>query len=414
MKKIDFKRSSNRVFNICILSVILVGTLFSSCKKNEGQQAPVVNKVRLVDASKADSIFTQANPGTMIAIEGDYLNGATNIYFNDFEAYFNPVYNTKTAIIITIPAKAPTAAIDPNVINKIRIVTNHGETSYDFTLTQSPPVIYSISNENPNPGDSVIIYGANFYGVDKVIFPGNQEIAKISVDENGSAIRFLAPNDLERGPLKIEALFGSIATLYDINNLNGPGVVNNFDDINTYGWGSPVENNPAEFPGNKGNYVVMSGIGIADDAWYSADGRAMYFPSINYVTPDHLKDPASSWAIKFDIFVKEPWTAGAIKLTPNPDIAKPYYYVYQPWKIGTATVPFVTSGWQTVTIPLSEFKLSKDTQNKADGDAAKFVGDLVDATGKNQLRYFLVSTPDNIIGKYRAAFDNMRIVKITK
>src|ERR1700712_4518606 len=116
-----------------------------SCKKNNGGGPPVITNIRSLDTTKRDSFFVAATPGTEIVIEGHNLGGLEQAFFNDTSAYFNPVYNTNSAIIITIPGTAQTAATIPNVPNVIKLVTNHGTVIYSFQLYLPAPSISSIA-----------------------------------------------------------------------------------------------------------------------------------------------------------------------------------------------------------------------------------------------------------------------------
>ena len=80
-----------------LLLLLLGGVFFlASCEKNEDNFSgtPSVTQVRLLDPTKKDSTFDKAFPGTQILIEGQNLGGITEVYFNGYQAGFNPVYNT--------------------------------------------------------------------------------------------------------------------------------------------------------------------------------------------------------------------------------------------------------------------------------------------------------------------------------
>ena len=118
--------------------IIVTSAIIYSCKKNDvGSGTPVINSVRSIDTTQRDSSFTQAVPGTLIVIQGNNLAGLQAVYFNDTSAYFNPSYATNTNIIITIPATAQTKAANPNVPDVIKIVTDHGEATYSFSIVSA-------------------------------------------------------------------------------------------------------------------------------------------------------------------------------------------------------------------------------------------------------------------------------------
>jgi hypothetical protein len=140
-----------------------------ACKKNSSNTPPTITSVRLVDPTKKDSTFTQAQPGTLIAIQGTGLLGTKAILFNDTVAYFNPVYVTNTTIIVSIPTYAQTAATNPSVPSTIILFTDHGKTTFTFKLVLPAPVISSIALDDS--GTELTITGTNLTGVSKVTFP---------------------------------------------------------------------------------------------------------------------------------------------------------------------------------------------------------------------------------------------------
>ncbi|HEY4110884.1 glycan-binding surface protein [Puia sp.] len=154
---------------IIIFLLIIAGLVQFACKKNSSSGPPTVTDVRTVDPAKKDSTFTQAHPGTLIVIQGHNLDGLQTVYFNDTSAYFNPVYSTGTTIILSVPSYAQTIATKPNAPSTIRIVTNHGSTTYSFTLYLDPPAITSISLDIT--GTIATISGTNLAGIKKITFP---------------------------------------------------------------------------------------------------------------------------------------------------------------------------------------------------------------------------------------------------
>ncbi len=140
--------------------IITAGVVFFSCKKNEAG-LPVINSVRSIDTTLRDSLFTKAFPGTLIVIQGNNFSGLKAVYFNDTSAYFNPSYATSNNIIVNIPSTAQTAATRPDVPSVIRVVTDHGETSYSFQLYLPPPAITSLTFDNS--GTVVYIKGVSYF-----------------------------------------------------------------------------------------------------------------------------------------------------------------------------------------------------------------------------------------------------------
>lgn len=208
--------------------IITTGVVFFSCKKND-KALPVITSVRSIDTTTRDSLFTKAMPGNLIVIQGSNLSGLQAVYFNDTSAYFNPSYATNTNIIITIPPTAQTAATRPDVPSVIRIVTDHGETTYSFQLYLFPPQITSLSFDNS--GTVVYINGYNFQGVNKITFPvsGNDTALSYTVNKTFTQIAAEIPAGTAfSDSLRVYATFGSGAfsypppmTISSVSNENG-------------------------------------------------------------------------------------------------------------------------------------------------------------------------------------------------
>jgi hypothetical protein len=175
---------------ILFLLLAIAGFLQFACKKNNGG-TPSISGVRVIDSTKRDSLFVQAFPGTEIVINGANLDGAQAVLFNDTSAYFNPVYNTSTHLIVTIPATAQTMATNSKVPNRIKVVTSHGTASFTFTLVEPAPYITSISFDNT--GTEVFINGANFQGIKKITFPGGDTALGFSVNKDYNIIAAIIP-----------------------------------------------------------------------------------------------------------------------------------------------------------------------------------------------------------------------------
>jgi hypothetical protein len=163
------KRHSIRAKKVLIFLFVIAGLVQFACKKNSNSGPPTVTGVRTVTPAEKDSLFTQALPGSLIVIQGSGFSGLQAVYFNDSIAAFNPVYVTNNNIIINIPNGAQSAATNPNVPSAIRIITNHGSTSYTFHIVLNGPVITGIAIDST--GTNLVITGANLVGVQKITFP---------------------------------------------------------------------------------------------------------------------------------------------------------------------------------------------------------------------------------------------------
>ncbi len=399
----------SRYYWIVLISVFGL----TACQDDElsGGGTPLIKQVRLVNPDKKDSTFVKALPGTLIVIQGENLQSVLKAYFNDYEAPFNAVYNTANNLIITIPADAPTEATKANVSNKIKLLTTHGETTFDFILLPPPPAIGSISNENALGGSTLTIYGTNFYLVQKIVFPGNIEVTNFTASSDGTSLSLTVPNNISTiGTLKVITKYGQSESIGIFGLRKGASVLCNFDDQNTFSWGCNVGNDASKYPSNTGAFAVMefSNVGKGDFGWWNG-GRSVNTNPVQWVAQSDLNASLDSYAVKFEIFVKEKWNAGSIFVIK--DYSWNYVARYEPWKVGDKVVDVQTTGWQTVTIPLSQFKTKADGIDGTGNPPASLVS-LVGGNGNGSLHLLFVNDGTNTVGAFNAAIDNIRVVKI--
>ncbi|HVU58920.1 MAG TPA: glycan-binding surface protein [Puia sp.] len=195
---------------VCYIALIELG-----CNKNGSSGPPLITNVRVLDTTKRDLKVVGASPGSEIVLQGQNLQGAREIYFNDTLAYFNPVYNTSTNLIVVIPSTAQTAATLPSVSNSIRLVTDHGSTNYTFQLILPPPTISGISLDST--GTVIEINGTNLAGIKKITFPvpGNDTALSYTVNkEFTQVIAKIPPGNAFPDSLRVQCLFGTASYTY--------------------------------------------------------------------------------------------------------------------------------------------------------------------------------------------------------
>lgn len=314
---------------LLITVIAVVAFLPIACKKDAGSSGqPVVTGVRSIDTTKRDSLFTQATPGTLIVIEGNNFGGLQAVYFNDTSAYFNPSYVTSTTIIITIPSTAQTAATNPDVKNVIRIVTDHGETSYSFSLYLPPPTINSISFDNS--GSVVYINGNNFEGIQKITFPvsGNDTALSYEVNKTFTQITAEIPSGTPfPDSIRVYCTFGTAAYSYpppmsitSVSNENGTAGTSvtvtgtNFVGIDKVLFPGGLEgSNIVVNSVNQLTVTVPAGITTTDSLRVqgtlgSATSPQLFDSYITHPSPGYLTDFETQWNTDNTGFVG--WTGG--------------------------------------------------------------------------------------------------------
>jgi hypothetical protein len=200
--------------------VVIIICGIQSCKNEEFTGTPLITAVRLTNPAKADSTFTRSFPGKMIAIKGENLGGLQKVFFNDTEVSFNSNYNTNNYAIVTIPATLPLKGTNPDLPNQIRLVTSHGECTYNFQFLSPVPTITTFDYVMPaTVGQDMKIIGSNFYEVDSVVFLNTQsqrvKVPTFTVNDKYNEISFTIPNGAQYdGRLVVYCVADSIGDIF--------------------------------------------------------------------------------------------------------------------------------------------------------------------------------------------------------
>lgn len=385
---------------------------------------PIITQVRNYAPAPNDTILNAIVPNQKINIIGYNLKDASKITFQGIEANMTDVQYTDSSVIVLVPADL--SGSDASLSNKISITNKIGTGTFAIRII-GPPLILSVSHEIPKEGDSVYIYGNNLSSVQTLSFAG-VTISSFRETADGSRLGFVSPALSDAGPVSITTLAGSYTTAFKVNDINfinagGLGILGNMEWSNYFGWawwGGSVDLTSSDpnsgWPSYNATYGVGTGMYLvyksnALNAGDGNDGNSIRLGEYEWVPSENLNDAGDKWAFKFDIYVKKPWNGGTICIrTNNGD----YLALYEPWKISaTKSVPYTTNGWQTVTIPLSEFRRKDATLGEGRGASITKVSDLLDiATGKTYLTIYLHNYGADVTAtNFEAAFDNFRVTK---
>ncbi len=167
--------------------------LFTSCSDDDssGGGVPEITGVRSCDPTKADSLFTKASPGQVIAIIGHNLNDALKVYINDQPVYFNPNMNTDHSIIVNVPTEKngfKLTAFNSDLKDEIRVETTHGTCTYSFKISAGFPILQRIAASYPREtGDEINVYGLNLTDIENAYFTSMtvEEIEALEGEEIG-------------------------------------------------------------------------------------------------------------------------------------------------------------------------------------------------------------------------------------
>jgi hypothetical protein len=370
------------------MAVGVVGT-FTACKKDEAPGTPTITYVRVTRPEASDSLLVGAGQGQLIAIVGENLKDAQEIWFNDQRAMLTPTYITNTSILVSVPPQIPTT-----VNNKLKIIFKNGyQLLYDFQVQISKPVVNSIACEYVNTGDIAILDGNYFYAPVTVTFTGGAtgEV----VDRKDNQLQVKVPAGAQAGPITIKTNFGSVTSTFwfrDNRNIIIDG--DHFPNGGAEGWWGtylvktpdPTKGDPVQISGNYYRYkkAVKEWVWDAPEV---AGGPANSMPDhVKSIPDDAILNPAN-YNVKFEINTLKPYNSNRISFNIGLLAEDNNAYVWQP--------PYDSKGqWRTVTIPYDEMVAKYATKP------------TVSATGYwNRILIFGPGDLDADI-----CFDNLRIV----
>jgi len=400
----------NLFIRLCLLPLLFaMVALIPACKKNnDSGAAPVITGVRLYKASPADSVLKSVQPqGQYVVLEGRHLKNAVLITFDGVRLPFNIALFSDTSAVVQIPSVIPYDNVPASDLNTIKYTTTAGSTTFKYNIIIPPPDITGISNEDAAVGDSVKIYGVNFFLIKSLTYAGITIPANgYSHSTDGTIISLAVPPGISQtgGVVSVTTKSGVATTTYNVEDFVD-GVFQNWDNINGYPWGCGSSNSSTDYPGNTNWYGVFSASNMAahDGSWWAHPGVNM--GSNQWVPASDISNSPTNYAVKFEISVpaSTPWTNGSIFVAVNYSFN--YIALYRPWaKDGS----FTTTGWQTVTIPLSTFR-----PNNGTGDpGVASISALVGASGNNGMNIWFMNDGDTPVTSFKAAIDNIRVVKI--
>ncbi len=384
----------------------------SSCSEDDGDAYPggngpvVVNAIYLQDADGTvkDRKVDFARLGQTIRLEGSGFGGTRHVLVNGYDTYFNTAMVTNTNMVLQLLASTPITDADPDVRNKIQFVKDNGTYSCDLTIRAASPSISGISNSLPQPGERVVVYGANLQETSSLVLPGGVVVnSGIENDEDGEWYAFTMPAECKEGGHIYSTGANGNAQTPDFFN-QSTGLILNFDGVGTQGFwswsetGSMINDEDlVSDPLSSGRGTVckiipdrllvdgiVPGKGRASECWTAGNNNDAD-DWTHFVADSLFKEttPLTEVAFQFDVYCPEPWAyTGQIEITIQNNISFNGYgsdevkststqaCVWVPWLVNNEVVPFQTEGWQTVTIPLSEF--SKYASMISDGDTPTF------------------------------------------
>lgn len=258
-----------RISGCLLMAALLIAPqiLFTSCSDDDssGGGTPEITGVRSCDPATADSLFTKASPGQVIAIIGHNLSHVMKVYINDQEVYFNPNMNTDHSIIVSVPTEKngfKLTAFNSDLKDEIRVETTHGTCTYYFKISAGFPSLQRIAAKYPREtGDLINVYGLNLTDIEEAYFTSltTEEIAELKSGEE---------------------IGGTHVPITDLKTIRKDRGLNAM--TNAYETQSQLAFNLPDLPFTEGTLVIVTAGGTAYIPYSKTPGK----PVILYVSSD--------------------------------------------------------------------------------------------------------------------------------
>ena len=359
-------------FTKILLSIVTLGALvfLPACNDNPDEfiitdGVPVVKYVRMPDVLSADSLVTHAFMGNTIAIVGENLTSVKELWFNDQKTVLNSSLITSNVLITSVPTKIPNV-----VTNKMYLINKSNDTiKVDFGVDVPSPLLSSMKCEYVADGGVAVIRGNYFLSVaginqPEVVFTPNIKATEI-VSYNLNEIRVKVPAGAQAGPVAVSSRYGTTRSKFHFRD--NRGIILDWDNSNANGgWRSGITSDADPVAGITGKYVRFKGAMTADpSATWNEDAFSFNLWGTSNGRPqgDLFSIAPAEAVIKFEINVPTAWASGALQMIFTPwSLSGSNEYIgkyplprglWMPWK---ATGSYTTDGWETITLPLKDFK----------------------------------------------------------
>lgn len=325
------------------MAFAIVG-IYASCTKDDAPNngEPRIRYVRITSPESSDSLLVGAYQGNLIAIVGENLQDAQQIWFNDQKASLTPTYITGTSILVSVPSEIPI-----EITNTLKIIFANGYTlDHPFTVEISEPLVSAMNCEYVLTGNIATIRGDYFYEPLTVTFTGGATGELVVVEDK--SIQVIVPDGAQPGPITVTTNFGETESDFWFRDNR-----NIFISSDPYtGWwnasfvvSSPGPEDP---PLINGNYIrVNKAIGAWN--WTEvAGGPPDAMGPISQNIPDEAILKPEDYFLKFEVNTMKPYNNNMIRI--NAGLANDFNNEQYQW-----APPYDTRGlWQTVVIPYEE------------------------------------------------------------
>src|SRR5687768_15586796 len=245
-------KTFNHSILLMLITLAVVGT-FTACQKDDLPNGgePRITYVRVTNPASSDSLLVGAAQGKLIAIMGENLGKAVEMWFNDQKANLNPTYITNTTILVNVPAQIPLT-----INNQLKINFSDGRTLlHQFEVQISKPLVSGMVSEHVNSGEIATIKGNFFYAPLTAKFTGGSMGEIVSVKDNEIQVR--VPAGAQPGPITVKTNFGETESDFWFRDTRNTFIDSDPDQgwwTSSYGVTSP---RPGDRPKRSGNYARL-------------------------------------------------------------------------------------------------------------------------------------------------------------
>jgi hypothetical protein len=394
---------TKHTFRLCLAGVLALAGL-ASCHK-ENKNAPTITGLRANLTSPNDTTLSLVNPGQYVILDGSGFLTTSQVLFDGVPATYNVALNSENHVVVQVPSISP-SVLSGSSANKIEVITANGTTTYTFPVDPPAPIVTAISDEFAHPGDVITISGQFLYLVQSITFPGGIAASTYTSAADGSSLNVTVPAGATTGGGIIITTQGGTSSSEPAAGFRDTrGMLCDFDTYNSYSWGATAIINTTGYGENEGNFAQMqfTGVNAGDEQWWNG-GRSINTNAVQWVATDSMSNPISDYALKFEIFVKAPWTTGYFYVLPN--YSWTYLASYAGYGNFADSTMISTNMWTTVVCPLTNFQ----TGNGA-GTAASSLSTLL-GSGSQSIDIEFVNPGTKNIASFDAGIDNIRVVKI--
>lgn len=331
-------------YPLFVLFFLAVAGISISCSEDDlpNNGEPRIRYIRVTNPEASDSLLVSAGQGQMIAIMGDNLQDAHQLWINDQRAVLNPSFITANAIITRVPSQIP-----GEITNEMRIVFANGSTLvHDFTVDISEPVLSYMKSEYVAAGDVAIIHGNYFYEPLTVTFAGGVTGELVTIEDEMLEVR--VPGGAEPGPVTVTTNFGE--TVSDFWFRDNRNIIASFDGTTSGLWHGPsyIVSSDDDIPAINGKFIRMKR-DLAPWGWfelYVGPSSSDVALELKNIPEDALANP-DDYSLKFELNTLKSLTGAAIHMYIGPNMPDERGSLNYNWQPNLHT----NGAWETITIP---------------------------------------------------------------